>query len=135
MVKDRKSVEFILTVIVIPLTIILLFISDISATREFIYGSIFAIVLFLCGIAYVLFKIIRLYTKYTSAYDLAIRPGEYFMGRKSLLTFGIITLVLLVATIVLEVVSICNYGKGYCHQLVCHISGYLDITSLELLRR
>ena len=34
------------------------------------------------------------------------------MGRKSLLTFGIITLVLLVATIVLEVVSICNYGKG-----------------------
>ena len=112
MVKDRKSVEFILTVIVIPLTIILLFISDISATREFIYGSIFAIVLFLCGIAYVLFKIIRLYTKYTSAYDLAIRPGEYFMGRKSLLTFGIITLVLLVATIVLEVVSICNYGKG-----------------------
>ena len=77
MVKDRKSVEFILTVIVIPLTIILLFISDISATREFIYGSIFAIVYFLCGIVCP-FQNNKMYTKYTSAYDLAIRPGEYF---------------------------------------------------------
>ncbi|EMG48352.1 SPAC23H3.04 UPF0658 Golgi apparatus membrane protein C23H3.04 [Candida maltosa Xu316] len=112
MVRDKSSVEFILTVIVIPLTIILLFISDVSSTREFIYGSIFAIVLYLCGIAYVLFKIIRLYTKYTSAYNLAIAPGEYFMGRKSLLTFGIITLALLVATIVLEIIVITNYHKG-----------------------
>ncbi|RCK59443.1 hypothetical protein Cantr_07266 [Candida viswanathii] len=112
MVRDRSSVEFILTVIVLPLTIVLLYISDISATREFIYGSLLAIALYMCGIAYVLFKIIRLYTKYTSAYSLAINPGDYFMGRKSLLTFGIITLVLLVATIVLEIMVIINFKKG-----------------------
>lgn len=112
MVRNRASVEFILTVIVIPLTIVVLYISDISATREFIYGSILAVLLYLCGIAYVLFKIIRLYTKYTSAYGLAILPGEYFMGRKSLLTFGIITLALLVATVVLEIMVMINFNKG-----------------------
>lgn len=112
MVRDRTSVEFILTVVVIPLTIILLYISDISASREFIFGSILALIAYLGGIAYVLFKLIRLYTKYTSAYGLAIHPGDYFMGRKSLLAFGIITMALLIATVVLEIMVMINFKKG-----------------------
>ena len=34
------------------------------------------------------------------------------MGRKSLLTFGIITLALLVATVVLEIMVMINFNKG-----------------------
>ncbi|RLV96179.1 hypothetical protein JA1_000314 [Spathaspora sp. JA1] len=112
MVKDRTSVEFILTVVVLPCTIILLLISDISSCREFIYGSLFSILLYLAGIAYVLFKIIRLYTHYTSAYGFAIVAGKYFMGRKSLTIFGVITIVILLITIVLECMVIYNFNKG-----------------------
>ncbi|EGW35424.1 uncharacterized protein SPAPADRAFT_58641 [Spathaspora passalidarum NRRL Y-27907] len=112
MVNDRTSVEFILTIVVLPCTIILLLISDISTCREFIFGSLFAIVLYLAGMAYVLFKIIRLYTHYTSAYGFAIEAGEYFMGRKSLTVFGVLTLVLLLITVVLECMVIYNFKKG-----------------------
>ena len=112
MVKDKSSVEFILTVCVLPLTILLLLAADIAGSRELVYLTLATIVVFVCGIAYVLFKIIRLYTKYTSAFLLTINPGDYFPGRKSLLTFGVLTLVLLVTTICFEITLILNYNHG-----------------------
>lgn len=112
MVKDKLSVEFILTVCVLPLTILLLLAADIAGSREWVVLSVATVVVFFGGIVYVLFKMVRLYTKYTSAFLLTIHPGDYFPGRKSLLTFGILTLLLLVTTIGVEITMIRNYKRG-----------------------
>lgn len=112
MVDNRTSLEFILTIVVLPLTIILLFLSDIATTRELLWLSCVTITTFLGGCAYVIFKMVRLYTKYTSAFDLSLTPGSYFPGRKSLITFGVITLILLFTTILVECQLVYNYRKG-----------------------
>lgn len=112
MVRDKSSVEFILTVIVLPITILLLIFCDFAITRELVWAALVAIVILACGCAYVLFKTIRLFTKYTSAYHFGFKPGSYFPGRKSLVTFGVLTLVLLFATIGLELYLICNFHSG-----------------------
>ncbi|CAI5759316.1 unnamed protein product [Candida verbasci] len=112
MVNKKDSQEFILTIIVLPLTIITLLISDISTTREWYYGTILVVCIFTCGIIFVLFKLIRMYTKNTSAYGLALTTGGYFLGKNSLLIFGIITSILLVTTIILEIWVTFNYNKG-----------------------
>lgn len=112
MVRDKSSVEFILTVIVLPITILLLVWCDFSVTREIFWATAAAMVIMCCGCAYVLFKMIRLYTKYTSAYEYGVKPGAYFPGRKSLVTFGVITLVLLLTTIALELYLMANFRRG-----------------------
>lgn len=113
MVGDKSSVEFILTCSVLPLTLLVLFASDYAATREFLWLSILTLLCIIGGAVYVLFKTIRLFTKYTSAYNLTIgQPGSYFPGRTSLVSFSITTLLFLLCTIAAEIVVMCNYGKG-----------------------
>lgn len=112
MINDKTSVEFILTVCVLPLTLILLVLSDFAATRESIILTAVSITAYIGGCVYVLFKTIRLFTKYSSAYRITIVPGDYFPGRSSLVTFGVITLVLLFATIAIEIVLLKNYDRG-----------------------
>lgn len=112
MVDDKSSKEFILTVCVLPLTIILLILSDLAVSNEYYWLALPCVGAYLGGMAYVLFKMIRLYTKYTSAYHLTVNPGDYFPGRSSLITFGVITLVLLVTIIVLEVILMINFNGG-----------------------
>lgn len=113
MINDKTSVEFILTVCVLPLTLIILWLSDFAATREIQILTLVSLILYLGGCAYVLFKIIRLFTKYSSAFHIAVSSrGSYFPGRNSLVTFGIITLVFLLATIVVEIIVLRNYDRG-----------------------
>lgn len=112
MVEDKKSLEFILTVVVLPLTIILLILSDLAISKELLLLSIGCVMVYMAGIAYVLFKMVRLFTKYTSAYGLALVPGDYFPGRSSLMTFGSITVVFLLGIIVLEVILMSNFNRG-----------------------
>lgn len=120
MISDKTSVEFILTCIILPLTVIVLVASDFAASREWLWLTVVTTLCFLAGLSYVLFKIIRLFTKYTSAYNTAVIPGEYFPGRSSLVTFGVITILFLVATIVMEIVMINNYGRG----LLLYVNNY-----------
>lgn len=113
MVGNKNSVEFILTCSVLPLTILVLLASDYAATREFLWLSILTLLCFFGGAVYVLFKTIRLFTKYTSAYNITIgKPGAYFPGRTSLVSFAVITLLFLLCTITLEILVMCNYKKG-----------------------
>lgn len=112
MVARKSSVEFILTACMLPLTIVLLVVSDFAASRENKPVTVATILLFLGGCAYMLFKMIRLYTKYTSAYDVAIKPGGYFPGRKSLIVFGSVALALLLSTVLCQIVLLFNYGGG-----------------------
>lgn len=112
MIADKGSTEFILTCVMLPLTVVVLVASDFAATREWLWLTICTTLCFLAGMAYVLFKIIRLYTKYSSAYNVAVVPGDYFPGRSSLVSFGVITLIFLLATLVMEGMMMCNYNKG-----------------------
>lgn len=112
MITDKTSIEFILTCCMLPLTILVLIASDIGMCHELMVLSVMTMVFFIAGAVYVLFKIIRLFTKYTSAYDVAVIPGHYFPGRTSLLCFGCITLVFLFATIIMEGVGIHGYSRG-----------------------
>ncbi|QRG39145.1 hypothetical protein FDK38_003572 [Candidozyma auris] len=112
MVADKKSLEFILTCCMLPLTLLVLFLADFAATRELLWLSLFTLSCLVAGVVYVLFKTIRLFTKYTSAYDVALEPGSYFPGRTSMVTFAVITLVFLFVTIACEAWSVWNYNRG-----------------------
>lgn len=125
LVGNRTSVEFILTVCVLPLTILLLIMADFAATRELLWLTVCCMVLFFGGGAYVVFKVVRLFTKYTLAFNMAIKPGSYFPGRKSLVLFGAITLVLLAVTIITEGYMCYTYGKG----LKPFVNGYYRLGS------
>lgn len=122
MVSNRSSTEFILTCVMLPLTVLVLVASDFAATREWYSLTIITLLCFLGGVSYVLFKIIRLYTKYTSAYNIAVIPGSYFPGRSSLVSFGVITLAFLFCTIAMEGVMMYNYNKG----LLPYVSNYFS---------
>jgi hypothetical protein len=112
MIKDRTSSEFIVTVCVLPLTLILLFLADLATTREWLWLSLFTVALFCGGIFYVLFKTVRLFTHYSSAYGLSFEVGGYFPGRKSLVTFAVFALILLIFTLIFEVYLMFHYHRG-----------------------
>lgn len=112
MVSDKTSLEFILTCCMLPLTLLILFLADYAATRELLWLSLFTLCCLIGGVVYVLFKTIRLFTKYTSAYNIAVEPGSYFPGRTSMVTFAVITLVFLFVTIAFECWLVWNYNHG-----------------------
>lgn len=112
MVSNKRSTEFILTCCMLPLTILVLIASDIAMCHEVMYLSVITMLFFTAGAVYVFFKMIRLFTKYTSAYDAAVVPGHYFPGRTSLMCFGCITLLFLFATIIMEGVAMQGYNRG-----------------------
>lgn len=112
MVSDKTSKEFILTCCMLPLTLVVIFLADFAATRELLWLSLFTLCCLCGGVVYVLFKTIRLFTKYTSAYDVALEPGSYFPGRTSMVTFAVITLVFLFVTIAFEAWLVWNYNNG-----------------------
>lgn len=112
MISNKKSIEFILTCCILPLSILVLIASDIAVCRELMWLSIVTMLFFTAACTYVLFKMIRLFTKYTSAYDVALIPGDYFPGRTSLMCFGCITLVILFATIIMGGIAIHGYNRG-----------------------
>ncbi|GMG24538.1 unnamed protein product [Ambrosiozyma monospora] len=97
----RNDPEFIITVIVLVLSLFLLLLADFCATRELLFPLLVLIVFYLGAIAYLLFKLIRLFTKYAN------QPGK-----RSLVVFDIFTLLLAFWLATITVVVISNFGKG-----------------------
>lgn len=92
---SRSDPEFYITILILPFTFVLLFLLfRLPKTRNIII-MIICNFLYLIGLAYVLFKIIRLYTRF----DIGYMPG-----RKSLTTFGVISSLLLISTMSLTAV-------------------------------
>ncbi|GME85548.1 unnamed protein product [Ambrosiozyma monospora] len=60
----KSDPEFIITVIVLVLSLVLLVLADFCATRELLFPLVVLIVFYLAGIAYLLFKLVRLFTNY-----------------------------------------------------------------------
>lgn len=106
-VLQTKDVEFGLTIAVIPLTILVLLAAIYSAKREFKPG-LYAFV-FVCfpGMAYFLFKLIRLYTVGNP-----IKKNRFMRARKTLTVFAVVTLVFLVLTIIYSIKVLRNFGLG-----------------------
>jgi hypothetical protein len=72
--------------------------------RENKLGMIVTIFLFFCGLAYFIFKLGRMYSK--------SKAINYLPVRKSLTSFAVLTIILIVLTIINASVCTANFGKG-----------------------
>lgn len=100
-----SKVELGLTIIVIPVTLLLLLWADYCASNEIVYGSALSFVGYLLGLVYAFFKVIRVYIHNTNR-------NEPYPGRKSITMFAVFSIILLFVTFGLEIIVCSNYGKG-----------------------
>ncbi|KAI9816960.1 MAG: hypothetical protein M1832_004944 [Thelocarpon impressellum] len=114
--EDR---EFGLTIAAIPVTILILVMAAYWTRREIKPGMFLIIALYFAALGYFIFKLVRIY-----------EPGykeKYAPAARSLTTFGVITVILIVITIVNACVCTHNFGKG----LKPHISSRKTVQDEE----
>jgi hypothetical protein len=99
-----KTYEMALTIAALPITIILLFLAAIIVRRENYVAHAVIIFLYFAGMAYFIFKLVRMYDS-SMAY-------EYAPARHSLTTFSVLAILLLVVTIATAVECMRNFNKG-----------------------
>ncbi|KAF2713560.1 hypothetical protein K504DRAFT_140215 [Pleomassaria siparia CBS 279.74] len=105
-VEKTGLAERILTAAALVITFFLLFLAAFWVRRESIAGMIVVIVVYFIALAYFLFKLIRMYVA-----GLA-RQEDYKPARKSLTSFAVLTILLLLATIVVACQCTHNFNKG-----------------------
>ena len=105
MMPKVERVEFVLTIIVIPVTFLLLAYADYSAANEIIYGMVISIAGFFLGLMYAFFKVIRIYTHNTNRH-------QYYPGRRSLTLFAVFSIILLFTSIFFGIKVMSNFNKG-----------------------
>ncbi|EER29286.1 hypothetical protein CPC735_069680 [Coccidioides posadasii C735 delta SOWgp] len=118
-VTDKATVEFALTLAAIPVTILILVMAAFWTRRENTPGMIVIILLYFGGLAYFLFKLVRMYS--------AAREKAYLPARRSLTFFAVITIILIIMTIINACVCTHNFNKG----LKPHISGRRSVRDDE----
>lgn len=103
-VAEKNDPEFALTIVTIPITIAILLAAAYFTRKENKPGMVCVIILYLGGLSYFLFKLVRIY-----------QPGHkeaYEAVRRSLTAFAVITILLILLTIANAIVCMCNFGKG-----------------------
>lgn len=105
--EHTTDVEFALTIAAIPVTIMILLAAAWFTRQESTSGMCATIVLYFAAMAYFLFKLVRMYDM-----DQPERVKDYAPARKSLTTFAVITLLLLILTIINCVWCTANFNKG-----------------------
>ncbi|KAG6186767.1 hypothetical protein E4U36_000367 [Claviceps purpurea] len=125
-VAEKSDPEFALTIATIPITIIILLAAAFFTRRENKPGMVSTVILFLGGLSYFIFKLVRIYQP--------SRSGSYFAVRKSLSAFAVITIMLLILTIVNAVICMNNFNKGLKPHLMASrkIEEKPDATSISL---
>ncbi|CAJ2499904.1 Uu.00g027570.m01.CDS01 [Anthostomella pinea] len=109
-VGGKSPVEFGLTAAAIPVTIAILLCAAWFTRREWKSGMIVVMILYLGGLTYFIFKLVRIY-----------EPGEasYYMPvRKSLTAFAVLTIILIIMTIINAMVCMFNFGHGLKQHLL-----------------
>lgn len=107
-VVDKRTVEFALSIAAIPVTIVILSMATLFTRRENRKGMVATIVscshsnrrilmltgqcLYFAGMAYFIFRLVRMYQP--------AKARQYLPARKSLTTFAVITIILIVLTII-----------------------------------
>ncbi|KAF1954620.1 hypothetical protein CC80DRAFT_121893 [Byssothecium circinans] len=112
-VQNTSTVELGLTAAALGITFILLFLAAFWVRRESVVGMIVVIIVYFCALAYFLFKLVRMW-----AAD-AARLEDYKPARKSLASFAVLTLLLVIVTIVTACICTHNFNKG----LKPHVNG------------
>ncbi|KAF2401925.1 hypothetical protein EJ06DRAFT_367978 [Trichodelitschia bisporula] len=105
-VVNTSDVEFYLTVASVPITILLLLLAAYSTRRESVVGMICVIIVYFGALAYFMFKLVRMYGSDAG------RRADYLPARRTLTTFAVITIALLVVTIIVACWCTFNFNKG-----------------------
>ena len=95
-----------LTAAALAITFILLILAAWWVRRESVAGMSVVIVIYFIALAYFLFKLVRMY-----AAD-ATRLKDYTPARKSLTSFAVLTILLVIITIATACVCTHNFNKG-----------------------
>lgn len=103
-ILDVKDIEFALTIAVIPVTVLILLAAAWCTRRETKVGMVCTIVLYFGALAYFLFKLVRMYQP--------SQKEKYLLGRRTLTTFAVITLLIIIVTIINACVCMSNFDKG-----------------------
>ena len=103
-VVHSETYEFALTIAALPITIILLFLAAFVVRRENLAAHICIIFLYFVGMAYFIFKLVRMYD--------SSKAADYATARHSLTTFSVLAILLLVVTIATAVECGRNFNKG-----------------------
>ncbi|KAI1811818.1 hypothetical protein GGS20DRAFT_578801 [Poronia punctata] len=109
-VRGRSDVEFGLTAAAIPVTIAILLCAAWSTRREWKGGMYVVGILYLGGLTYFIYKLARIYDPIQAPY--------YMPVRKSLTTFAVLTIVLIILTIINALVCLFNFGHGLKQHLL-----------------
>lgn len=103
-VTATNDPEFYLTIVTIPITIIILLGAAFFTRREYKPGMIGVIILYLGGLSYFIFKLVRIYQPpYSKGYKAV---------EKSLTAFAVITILLIILTIANAIICLRNFGSG-----------------------
>jgi NADH:ubiquinone oxidoreductase subunit 6 (subunit J) len=105
-VENTSHVELGLTAAALVITFVLLFLAAFWVRRESVLGMVIIIIVYFIALAYFLFKLVRMY-----AADQA-RLADYKPARKSLTSFAVLTILLLLVTIVVACICTHNFNKG-----------------------
>ncbi|KAF4974887.1 hypothetical protein FZEAL_8269 [Fusarium zealandicum] len=103
-VAETNDPEFALTIATIPVTILILLAAAFFTRRENKPGMVCVIILYLGGLSYFLFKLVRIYQPN--------HKNSYEAVRRSLTAFAVITILLILLTIANAIVCISNFNKG-----------------------
>ncbi|KAF2112166.1 hypothetical protein BDV96DRAFT_614461 [Lophiotrema nucula] len=105
-VDNTSNVELGLTAAALVITFVLLFLAAFWVRRESVAGMIVIIIVYFIALGYFLFKLVRMY-----AAD-AARLADYKPARKSLTSFAVLTILLLLFTIAIACICTHNFNKG-----------------------
>ncbi|EXJ92686.1 hypothetical protein A1O3_01238 [Capronia epimyces CBS 606.96] len=103
-IVTQRQIEFALTIAAIPVTILILLAAGWFVRKESLWGTIGVIILYFGGLAYFIFKLVRMYSP--------SHRDAYLPARKELTTFAVLTLVLIVLTIIGACLCANNYNRG-----------------------
>lgn len=103
-VTGLADAELALTIAAIPVTVVILVMAAFWTRRENKIGMIGTIFLFFCGLAYFIFKLGRMYQP--------AKAASYLPVRKTLTSFAVITIILIILTITNAIMCTSNFGKG-----------------------
>ncbi|KND91319.1 Golgi apparatus membrane protein [Tolypocladium ophioglossoides CBS 100239] len=103
-VAQKTDPEFALTIATIPITIGILLAAAFFTRKENKAGMIIVIILYLGGLTYFIFKLVRIYQPSYKEFYVAVR--------KSLTAFAVITILLIILTIANAIICMRNFDKG-----------------------
>ncbi|KAK3955737.1 hypothetical protein QBC32DRAFT_23014 [Pseudoneurospora amorphoporcata] len=109
-VTGKTDIELGLTAAAIPVTIVILLCAAFFTQRENRIGMGAVILLFFGGLAYFLFKLVRIYS--------VARREHYKAVKRSLTAFAVMTIVLIIITIANAFLCMSNFNNGLKTHLV-----------------